>query len=72
MTEQPQQPSDGDNDTKDNSKVQCFKYKELGYYVRKDTTKANTQGSMKKDLSTITCYKCERKEHHTRRRHHKV
>jgi hypothetical protein len=32
---QPQKPSGGDNDTKDNNKVLCFNYKELGHYSSK-------------------------------------
>jgi hypothetical protein len=70
MIEQPQQPSDGDKDTKDNIKVLCFKYKEIGHYSSKCPkryNKVNKQGSMKKDLNTITCFKCKQKGHYIRR-----
>jgi hypothetical protein len=67
-TKQP--PSDGENGTKDNSKVLGFNYKELGHYPSRCPeryNKTNTQGSMKKDLNIITCYKYKQKEHYTRR-----
>jgi hypothetical protein len=55
---------------KDNSKVRCFNYKELGHYPSrcpKENDKANTQGTVKKDLNMITCFKCKQKEHYARR-----
>jgi hypothetical protein len=59
-----------DNDPKDNNKVLCFNYKEIGHYSTKcseGNNKANTQGSMKKDLNIITCFKYKQKEHYARR-----
>jgi hypothetical protein len=44
---------------KDNSKVMCFNCKELGYYANKcpeKDNKANSPGSVKKNLNHITCY----------------
>jgi hypothetical protein len=52
---------------KDNSKVQCFKCKELGHYADKcpeRNNKANRQGGVKKDLRLITGYKCKQKGHY--------
>jgi hypothetical protein len=46
---------------KDISKVQCYICKELGHYAYKcleRSNKAKRQGSMKKDLSLVTCCKC--------------
>jgi hypothetical protein len=53
---------------KDNSKVLCFKCKELGHYSSKcpeGNNRANTQGGMNKDLSMITCFKCKQKGHYS-------
>jgi hypothetical protein len=50
------------------SKVLCFKCKELGHYASKcpeRNNKANTQGSVKKDLSMINCSKCKQKGHYS-------
>jgi hypothetical protein len=50
------------------SKVLCSKCKELGHYASKCLerfNKANTQGSVKKDLSMITCFKCKQKGHYS-------
>jgi hypothetical protein len=53
---------------KDNSKVMCFKCKELGHYADKfleRDNKANRQGSMKKNLNHITCFKCKQMGHYS-------
>jgi hypothetical protein len=53
---------------KDNSKVVCFKCKELGHYVSKCPgrfNKVNMQDSVKRDIRLITCYKCKQKGHYT-------
>jgi hypothetical protein len=58
---------EGPKRKKDNSKVLCFKCKELGHYLDKcpeRNTKANRQGSVKKDLSLLTCYKFNQKGHY--------
>jgi hypothetical protein len=55
---------------KDNSKVVCFKCKELGHYERKCPGryhKVNIQDSVKRDLRLITCYKCKQKGHYADR-----
>jgi hypothetical protein len=47
---------------KDNSKVMCSNCKELGHYADKcpeRDNKANRQGSVKKNLNHITCFKCK-------------
>jgi hypothetical protein len=52
---------------KDNSKVLCFRCKELGHYADKcpeRDNKANRPGGVKKDLRLITCYKCKQKGHY--------
>jgi hypothetical protein len=44
------------------SKVLCSKCKELGHYASrcpKRYNKANTQGSVKKELNHVTCFKCK-------------
>jgi hypothetical protein len=51
---------------KDNSKVLCYKCKELGHYADKcpeRDNKANRPGGVKKDLRLITGYKCKQKGH---------
>jgi hypothetical protein len=53
---------------KDNSKVMCFKCKELGHYVSKCPGryhKVNMQDSVKRDIRLITCYKCKQKGHYS-------
>jgi hypothetical protein len=53
---------------KDNSKVLCFRCKELGHYVDKcpeRDNKANMQGSVKKNLNHITCFKCKQMGHYS-------
>jgi hypothetical protein len=52
---------------KDNSKVMCFKCKELGHYVSQCSGKYNKvklQDSVKRDIRQVTCYKCKQKEHY--------
>jgi hypothetical protein len=47
---------------KDNSKLMCFNCKELGHYANKcpkKDNKANSPGSVKKNLNHITCYTCK-------------
>jgi hypothetical protein len=47
---------------KDNSKLMCFNCKELGHYANKcpeKDNKANSLGSVKKNLNHITCYTCK-------------
>jgi hypothetical protein len=51
---------------KDNSKVLCFKCKELGHYADKcpeKDNKVNGQDSVKRDIRLVTCYKCKQKGH---------
>jgi hypothetical protein len=53
---------------KDNSKITCFKCKELGHYADqcpKLHHETNMQGCMKRDLSMITCFKCKQKGHYS-------
>jgi hypothetical protein len=53
---------------KDNSKIMCFKCKELGHYVSqcpKLHHEVNMQDSTKRDLSMITCFNCNQKGHYT-------
>jgi hypothetical protein len=53
---------------KDNSKVMCFKCKELGHYVSKCPgryNKVNMQDNVKRDIWLITCYKCKQKGHYS-------
>jgi hypothetical protein len=53
---------------KDNSKVMCFKCKELGHYVSKCPKlhhKVNMQDSAKRDIRMITCFKCKQKGHYS-------
>jgi hypothetical protein len=53
---------------KDNSKITCFKCKELGHYADqcpKLHHEVNMQGCMKRDLSMITCFKCKQKGHYS-------
>jgi hypothetical protein len=53
---------------KDNSKVMCFNFKELGHYANKcpvEDNKANSPGSMKKNLNHITCYTCKQQGHYS-------
>jgi hypothetical protein len=52
---------------KDNSKVLCFKCKELGHYVDKCSgryNKVNGQDRVKRDIRLVTCYKCKQKGHY--------
>jgi hypothetical protein len=52
---------------KDNSKVMCFKCKELGHYASqcpKLHHEVNMQDSMKRDIQMITCFKCKQKGHY--------
>jgi hypothetical protein len=52
---------------KDNSKVMCFKCKELGHYVNKCPgryNKVNMQDSVKRDIRLVTCCKCKQKGHY--------
>jgi hypothetical protein len=53
---------------KDNSKVMCFKCKELGHYASqcpKLHHEVNMQDRMKRDLQMITCFKCKQKGHYS-------
>jgi hypothetical protein len=53
---------------KDNSKVMCFKCKELGHYASecpKLHHEVNMQDSTKSDLRMITCFKCKQKGHYS-------
>jgi hypothetical protein len=53
---------------KDNSKIMCFKCKELGHYVSqcpKLQHEVIIQGRPKRDLSMITCFKCKQKGHYS-------
>jgi hypothetical protein len=53
---------------KENSKVLCFKCKELGHYADKcpqRDNKANIQGCVKKNLNHITCFKCKQMGHYS-------
>jgi hypothetical protein len=62
----PNKPLDGDKGTEGNNKVLCFKCKEIGHYppkCLKRYNKANTRGSVKKDLNIITCRKYNQKGH---------
>jgi hypothetical protein len=55
---------------KDNSKIMCFKCKELGHYADQCPTRyqeVNMRNSMKRDLSMITCFKCKQKGHYSDR-----
>jgi hypothetical protein len=52
---------------KDNSKLMFFNCKELGHYVNKcpeKDNKANSLGSVKKNLNHITCYTCKQQGHY--------
>jgi hypothetical protein len=52
---------------KENSKVMCFNCKELGHYANKcleKDNKANSPGSIKKNLNHITCYTCKQQGHY--------
>jgi hypothetical protein len=52
---------------KDNSKLMCFNCKELGHYANKclkKDNKANSPGSIKKNLNHITCYTCKQQGHY--------
>jgi hypothetical protein len=52
---------------KDNSKLMCFNYKELGHYANKCPEKGNkaiSPGSVKKNLNHITCYTCKQQGHY--------
>jgi hypothetical protein len=51
----------------DNSKVMCFKCKELGHYVDQCSgryNKVKVQDSVKRDIRLVTCYKCKQKGHY--------
>jgi hypothetical protein len=53
---------------KDNSKIMCFKCKELGHYADQCPTRyqeVKIQDSLKRDLSMITCFKCKQKGHYS-------
>jgi hypothetical protein len=53
---------------KDNSKVMCFKCKELGHYANqcpKLHHEVNLQDNMKRDIQMITCFKCKQKGHYS-------
>jgi hypothetical protein len=53
---------------KDNSKLMCFNCNELGHYANKcleKDNKANSPGSMKKNLNHITCYTCKKQGHYS-------
>jgi cellular nucleic acid-binding protein len=53
---------------KDNSKITCFKCKELGHYADQCPTRyheVNMQDSTKRDHSMITCFKCKQKGHYS-------
>jgi hypothetical protein len=53
---------------KDNSKLMCFNCKELGHYANKcpeKDNKANSPGSVKKNLNHITCYTCKQQGHYS-------
>jgi hypothetical protein len=53
---------------KDNSKLMCFNWKELGHYANKcpeKDNKANSLGNVKKNLNHITCYTCKQQGHYS-------
>jgi hypothetical protein len=53
---------------KDNSKVLCYKCKELGHYADQcpeRDNKANMQGRVKKNLNHISCYTCKQLGHYS-------
>jgi hypothetical protein len=53
---------------KDNSKITCFKCKELGHYASQCPElrqEVKMQDSMKRDHSMITCFKCKQKGHYS-------
>jgi hypothetical protein len=49
-----------------NSKVMCFKCKELGHFEKECSERYNkVKDSMKRDLRLVTFYKCKQKGHYT-------
>jgi hypothetical protein len=53
---------------KDNSKITCFKCKELGHYADqcpKLHHEVNMHDSIKRDIQRVTCFKCKQKGHYS-------
>jgi hypothetical protein len=52
---------------KDNSKMMCFKCRELRHYVNQCSgryNKVKVQDNVKRDIRLVTCYKCKQKGHY--------
>jgi hypothetical protein len=53
---------------KDNSKIMCFRCKELGHYADqcpKLHHEVNMHDSIKRDIQRVTCFKCKQKGHYS-------